>query len=111
DGVLSLQFGEFPVLRGVVGKFVVGEGSPWNNVRSHLNSSRVGCALLETFDAGIEEASDESGDLIGGGIQCEMASIDDVHFGLGHIAAVGFGLRGIEGEFVLAPKDQEARLL
>jgi hypothetical protein len=33
--VLSLQFGELPPLSGVVGKLIVGEDSPWNNVRSH----------------------------------------------------------------------------
>src|SRR5262249_47508246 len=33
-GILSLQFGELPAFRGVVGKLIVGEDSPWNNVRS-----------------------------------------------------------------------------
>jgi hypothetical protein len=45
QGVLSLQFGELPVFRGVVGQLIVGEDSPGNNVRSHLKSSgrmRVG---------------------------------------------------------------------
>jgi hypothetical protein len=37
----SLQFGEFPAFRGVVGKLVVGEDSPWNDVRSHMKSSTV----------------------------------------------------------------------
>jgi hypothetical protein len=37
--VLSLQFGELPPLSGVVGKFIVGEDSPRNNVRSHMKSS------------------------------------------------------------------------
>src|SRR5215813_12536530 len=36
--MLSLQFGELPTFRGVVGKLVVGENSPWNDVRSHLKS-------------------------------------------------------------------------
>ena len=40
----SLQFGELPVLCGVVGKLVVGEDGPWNNVGSHVRSSTVGCA-------------------------------------------------------------------
>jgi len=43
-GMLSLQFGELPAFRGVVGKLIVGEDSPWNNVRSHRKSSTVGCA-------------------------------------------------------------------
>jgi hypothetical protein len=42
--MLSLQFGEFPAFRGVVGKLVVGEYSPWNNVGSRMESSTVGCA-------------------------------------------------------------------
>jgi hypothetical protein len=33
--MLSLQFGELPVFRGVVGKLIVGEDSPWNDVGSH----------------------------------------------------------------------------
>jgi len=35
--VLSLQFGELPALRGMIGKLIVGKGSPRNNVRSHRN--------------------------------------------------------------------------
>ena len=42
--MLSLQFGELPAFRGVVGKLIVGEDSPWNNVRSHMKSPTVGCA-------------------------------------------------------------------
>jgi hypothetical protein len=38
---LSLQFGELPAFRGVVGKLIVGEDSPWNNVRSHGRASTV----------------------------------------------------------------------
>jgi hypothetical protein len=41
--VLSLQFGELPVSRGVIGKLVVGEDSPWDNVGPHVKSSTVGC--------------------------------------------------------------------
>jgi hypothetical protein len=41
-GMLSLQIGELPALRCVVGKLVVGEDRPWNNVRSHMKSSAVG---------------------------------------------------------------------
>jgi hypothetical protein len=37
--MLALQFGKLPALRGVVGQFVVGEDSPWNNVSSHRKSS------------------------------------------------------------------------
>jgi hypothetical protein len=34
-GMRSLEFGEFAVLRGVVRKFIVGEGRPGNDVGSH----------------------------------------------------------------------------
>jgi hypothetical protein len=34
--VLSLQFGELPAFSGMVGKLIVREDSPWNNVRSHI---------------------------------------------------------------------------
>ena len=43
-GMLSLQFGELAAFRGVVGKLVVGEDGPGNNVSSHRKSSTVGCA-------------------------------------------------------------------
>ena len=37
--MLSLEFGEFPAFRSVVGKVIVGEDSSWNNVRSHMKFS------------------------------------------------------------------------
>src|SRR5438270_6345035 len=37
--LLSLQFGELSVFRGVVGQLIVGEDSPWNDVRAHSKSS------------------------------------------------------------------------
>src|ERR1700738_3654619 len=40
-GMLALQLGELPVFRRVVGKFVVGEDGPWNNVRSHTTSPQL----------------------------------------------------------------------
>jgi hypothetical protein len=40
-GMLALQLGELPVFRRVVGKFVVGEDGPWNNVRSHMTSPQL----------------------------------------------------------------------
>jgi hypothetical protein len=38
-GMLSLQVGELPVFRGVVGKLIVGEDSPWNNFSSQAEPS------------------------------------------------------------------------
>jgi hypothetical protein len=43
-GMRSLQFGQLPVLRCVVGKLIVGEDGPRNDVGSHVGSSTVGCA-------------------------------------------------------------------
>src|ERR1700685_3121292 len=37
--MLSLEFGELPAFGSVIGKLVVGEDNPWNNVRSHVKSS------------------------------------------------------------------------
>ncbi len=37
--MLSLQFGEPPTLRCVIGKFVIGEYSPGNNIRSHMQTT------------------------------------------------------------------------
>jgi hypothetical protein len=34
--MLPLQFGELPTFRGVIGKLIVGEDRPGNNVRSHI---------------------------------------------------------------------------
>jgi hypothetical protein len=34
--VLCLQFGELPTFRSVIGKLIVGEDCPGNNVRSHI---------------------------------------------------------------------------
>jgi hypothetical protein len=38
-GMLALQLGEFPALRRLVGKFVVGENGPWNYIGPHKISS------------------------------------------------------------------------
>jgi hypothetical protein len=87
--MLSLQIGELPALCGVVGKPVVGEDGSWNDVRSHLKSSTVGIASPRYASmVRADKASDQGGYLIGGGVQCEMAAIDDVDFGLWHVATI-----------------------
>src|SRR5580692_2601296 len=43
-----------------------------------------------------DKLPDNHGDLIRRGIQREMPSIDDVHFGLRHVATVGLRFRRIE---------------
>jgi len=59
--ILLLQFGEFPTFCGVVGKLVVGEDGPWNDVRSHIKSSTIGCASpvepMRALSPGVSEES------------------------------------------------------
>jgi hypothetical protein len=40
-GMLALQLRELPAFRRVIGKFIVWENGPWNNVRSHMKASSV----------------------------------------------------------------------
>jgi hypothetical protein len=40
--ILPLQFRKLPALAGVVGKLIVGEGSPRNDVGPHVNYSTSG---------------------------------------------------------------------
>jgi len=47
--MLSLQFGELPAFRGVVGKLIVGEDSPWNKVRSHIKASAIASHIVGTI--------------------------------------------------------------
>jgi hypothetical protein len=47
-GMWALQFRELPAFRGVVGKLIVGEDSPWNDVRSHRKPSIRWASLPST---------------------------------------------------------------
>jgi hypothetical protein len=50
--MLSLQIGELPMFRSVIGKLVVGERSSWNNVRSHINSPQTdGLAQIQNSNS------------------------------------------------------------
>ena len=40
-----------------------------------------------------------------------MTTVDNVHFGVGHISPVGFRLGGVKRRLILAPNHQQARLL
>jgi hypothetical protein len=57
-----------------------------------------------------EKVADQCGDLIRGRVQCEVASVKNVDFGLRHIPAIGFRLRDIERGIMLALDHQQARL-
>ncbi len=50
-------------------------------------------------------------DLIRGGIERELAGVEDVHFGLWHVAPIGLRFRRLEGQVVLPPMDQKSGLL
>jgi hypothetical protein len=45
---------------------------------------------------GTEKARDQRGNLIGRRIQCEMTCVENMHFGVRHIATVGFRLRAFK---------------
>ena len=53
-----------------------------------------------------DKASDQYGDLIRGGVQREMAAIDNVNLGSRHIPTIGFRLRRVERGFILTPDHQ-----
>src|ERR1700680_2173179 len=59
----------------------------------------------------LHEAPDELRNLIRCGIEREMARIEDMDFGLRHVAAIGLRLRKLERQVVLAPQDEKPRLL
>src|SRR5208283_680847 len=47
--MLSLQFGELPAFRGVVGKLIVARDRPGNNVRSHMKASAIASHIFGTI--------------------------------------------------------------
>src|SRR2546428_9153248 len=59
----------------------------------------------------LHEAPDELRNLIRSRIECEMARIEDVDFGLRHVAPIGLRFRKLEGQVVLPPEDEQPRLL
>src|SRR5579862_8339664 len=58
-----------------------------------------------------QKVADRGGDFISGGVESKVAAIDDVDFGFGDVAAIGFRLGGVERGFILPPDDQEAGLI
>src|SRR5208282_4115535 len=58
----------------------------------------------------LHEAPDELRNLIRSGVEREMSAVDDMDFGLRHVAAVGLWLRGVERGLILAPDHEQARL-
>ena len=58
----------------------------------------------------LHEASDELSDLIGGGIEREMSRLEDMDFGLRHVAPIGLWFRRLERQVVFAPEDKQRRL-
>jgi hypothetical protein len=58
-----------------------------------------------------DESLDQCGDFVCGGVQGEVAAIDDVDFGFGDITAVGLWLGGVERRLIPTPDHQQVRLL
>jgi len=48
----------------------------------------------------LDEFTDKLRNLIRGCVECEMTAIDNLDLSVGHIPAVGFGLRGVERRFI-----------
>jgi hypothetical protein len=59
-GMLSLQFGELRPFRGMVGKLIVREDSPWNNVRPHIESQQLDARRRVTSPLVCSRRSDRS---------------------------------------------------
>src|SRR5207253_6523185 len=58
----------------------------------------------------LHETPDELRDLICGRIEREMARIEHVDFGFGHVATIGLRFGKLEGQVVLSPEDEQPRL-
>src|SRR6266478_6575158 len=59
----------------------------------------------------LHEAPNELRNLIRCGIEREMARIENMYFGLRHVAAIGLRFRKLKRQIVFAPDHQQARLL
>ena len=53
----------------------------------------------------LHELTDQRGNLVCFGIECEVSCVKDVNLRVWYILAVAFRLAGVEGEVVLAPND------
>src|ERR1700692_3067785 len=58
-----------------------------------------------------DKASDQCGDLICSGVQCEMTGVENVNLGVRNILPVALRLAEVEGEVILTPDHQQLRLL
>src|SRR6266850_3089485 len=66
---------------------------------------------VETRVIQVHEIADELGNAVGSRIEREVTRVENVDFGVGHVVAIGFGFRKLEGEVVLPPEDEQPRLL
>src|SRR4029077_12988652 len=98
--ILSLQFGKLAMFSGVIGKLVIGKYRSGDNVTTHRYS------LLRSH-----EFTYQRRDLICFGIECEVSCVENIDFCLRYILAKTVRLARIEGEIILAPDHQQARLL
>src|SRR5215510_1958751 len=56
------------------------------------------------------KTADKVCDLVGGGVEREVACIKDVDLCGGHVTAIGFGLGQFERQIMFSPDHQKARL-
>src|SRR6267378_5737864 len=75
----------------------------WLRTAGELCSRRLRCLVCSPLP---HEVPDELGNLICCGIEREMARLEDVDFGLGHVLAVAFRFAEVEREIILTPNHQ-----
>src|SRR5882762_4202276 len=59
----------------------------------------------------VHEIANELRNAVRRGIEREMTRIQNVDFGIRHVAAIGFRFRKLEGKVVSAPEDEKPRLV
>src|SRR5258706_9222262 len=67
--------------------------------------------ILRNVETQAHEIADELGNALGSRIEREVTRVENVDFGVRHVAAIGFGFRKLEGQVVLPPEDEQPRLL
>src|SRR5260370_29128417 len=72
---------------------------------------RAGFACSIRTSRLLHEGAGELRNLIRRCIECEMARIENVDFGLRHVASIGLRFRKLERQIVFAPENEKARLL
>ena len=99
-------FAETPNGLGVDGNSlnkVRSKATIWLRTAGGLCSRRLRCLVCSPL---LHEVPDELGNLICYCIEREMARLEDVDFGLGHVLAVAFRFAEVERKIILTPDHQ-----